>query len=165
MSLQEVMAIQNVGSSNFETKWHLDPNPMDNHKKYYIKGKVVVPPSLGRGESCESMYARDLFVHQKCSNYALTNFLFGLYKSMWIIDPLVTHHSPHLEAPTHPSTFKVFWAKECTPTLSSSIISTFGFIFESFKECEGASHDLQENKHKEKKKAQTIWTLPIFINY
>jgi len=31
-----------------------------------VRGKVVVPPSLGCGESCESMFARGSFVHQKC---------------------------------------------------------------------------------------------------
>jgi hypothetical protein len=34
-------------------------------------------------------------VHQKCSNYTLTNLLFGLCRSMWIIDMLVTRLSPH----------------------------------------------------------------------
>jgi len=35
-------------------------------------------------------------MHQKCSNYALTNLLFGLCKSMWIIDPIFLHLNPHL---------------------------------------------------------------------
>jgi hypothetical protein len=39
------------------------------------------PPNSGHGESCESMYIRGLFVYQKCSNYALTNLLFGLLDS------------------------------------------------------------------------------------
>jgi hypothetical protein len=33
--------------------------------------------SLGYGESCESMFVRGSFVHQKFSNFALTNLLFG----------------------------------------------------------------------------------------
>jgi hypothetical protein len=60
-----------------------------------IKGKWWLPLSSGRGESCESMYVRGQFVHQKCYNYALTNLLFGLCKFMWIVDPLVTHPSPY----------------------------------------------------------------------
>jgi len=43
-----------------------------------IRGKVLASPSLGCGESCESVYARGLSMHQKCYNYALTNLLFGL---------------------------------------------------------------------------------------
>jgi hypothetical protein len=62
-----------------------------------------MPPSLGYGESCESVYACGSFVYQKCSNYALTNLLFGLCRSIWIIDPLVTCPSPHPKAPTRPS--------------------------------------------------------------
>ncbi len=71
--------------------------------KNNIQGKVVVSPSLGRGESCEFMYAHDLFVHQKCSNYALTSLLFGLYRFIWITDPLVTRPNPHLKALACPS--------------------------------------------------------------
>jgi hypothetical protein len=40
----------------------------------------MVPSSLGCGESYEFVYVSGSFVHQKCSNYALTNLLFGLYK-------------------------------------------------------------------------------------
>jgi len=39
-------------------------------------------------------------MHQKCSNYALTNLLFGLCKSLWIIDSLVIRSSPHPRGPT-----------------------------------------------------------------
>jgi len=47
-----------------------------------IRGKVVASPGLGHGESCESIFAYDSFVHQRCSDYALTNLLFGLCRSM-----------------------------------------------------------------------------------
>jgi hypothetical protein len=63
--------------------------------KDYYKGKVVPSPSPSHGESCESMYASGLFVHQKCSNYVLTNLLFGLYKLICIIDTRVIHLNPH----------------------------------------------------------------------
>jgi hypothetical protein len=93
---------------------------------------------LGRGESCESVYVRDSSVHQKCSNHALTNSLFGLCKFMWIINPLVTRPSPHPEAPTHPSTPEVLRATECTPT-PPFVVFTFKVTFEYFEECGGAS--------------------------
>ncbi len=45
-------------------------------------GRWWLPPSLGCGESCEFMFACGLAVHQKCSDSALTNLLFGLCRSM-----------------------------------------------------------------------------------
>jgi len=50
--------------------------------KNTIMGKVVASPKFGRGESYEFVFARSSSVHQKCSNYALTNLLFGLCKSV-----------------------------------------------------------------------------------
>jgi hypothetical protein len=47
-----------------------------------IRGKVVASPSLGHGEACEFVFARGLSMHQKCSNYALINLLFGLCRFM-----------------------------------------------------------------------------------
>jgi hypothetical protein len=47
-------------------------------------------PSPGCGESCEFVFARGSFVHQKCSNYALINLLFGLCRSVLVIDLLIT---------------------------------------------------------------------------
>jgi hypothetical protein len=50
--------------------------------KNIIRGKVVASPSPGHGESCESckfMFARGSSMHKKCSNFALTNLLFGLF--------------------------------------------------------------------------------------
>jgi hypothetical protein len=110
--------------------------------KNTIRGKVVASPSLGHGEFFESTFVRDSSVHQKCSNYALTNLLFGLCKSVWIIDPLVTHPSPHHEAPTPPSTPKMLWTKECTPIFYLFDVFTFGFAVESVKELGGASQNV-----------------------
>jgi hypothetical protein len=75
----------------------------------------------------------------KCSNYALTNLLFGLCRSMWIIDSLVTHLSPHPLVPTCPSTPEMLRAKERAPILSPSIVFTFGLVVESIQEFQGAS--------------------------
>jgi hypothetical protein len=55
-----------------------------------IRGKVVAPPNPNHGESYEVVFARGSSVHQKNSNFALTNLLFGLCRSVWIIDSLVT---------------------------------------------------------------------------
>jgi hypothetical protein len=49
------------------------------------------------------MYVHGSYVHQKCSNYTLTNLLFDLCKLVWIIDPFVTCFNAHPGAPTHPS--------------------------------------------------------------
>ncbi len=103
---------------------------MARHKVYY-KGVVVslVNPCLPHG----------LSVHQKCSNYALTNLLFSFYRFVWIIDLLVILLSPHPGAPKCPSTPKVLWAKDCAPTPSLFVVFTFGFAVESMKEFGGAS--------------------------
>jgi hypothetical protein len=42
-----------------------------------IRGRWWLPSSIGHGESCESMFAHGSFVHQKCSNFALTKLCNG----------------------------------------------------------------------------------------
>jgi hypothetical protein len=103
-----------------------------------IRGKWWLPPNLGRGEFCESMFASDSSVHQKCSNYALINLLFGLCRSVWRIDLLITCSSPHPGAPTCLSTLEVLWTNERSPTPCPSIVFTFGLVVESIKEFWGA---------------------------
>jgi hypothetical protein len=85
------------------------------------------------------MFAYDLYVHQKCSNYTLTNLLFGLCKFVWVIDLLVNLPSLYPRILAHPSTPEMLWAKECTPTPIPSIVFTFGLAIESIKEFGGAS--------------------------
>jgi hypothetical protein len=58
---------------------------VDRHKVYYMGGRWWLPPSPGRGESCGFEFARGLSLHQKCSNYALTNLLFNLCRFVWVI--------------------------------------------------------------------------------
>jgi hypothetical protein len=65
---------------------------------YTIRGKVWLPSSPGCDESCEFVFVRDLFVHQKLSNYALTNLLFGLCRFESIIELLINLPSPHFRA-------------------------------------------------------------------
>jgi hypothetical protein len=107
-------------------------------KKNIKRGRWWLPLSSNHGESCKSMYAHCSSMYKKCSNFALTN-LFGLCRSVWIIDSLVTCLSPYLGAPTHPSTTEVLQIKERTLFISSFVVFIFEFAFESFKECGGAS--------------------------
>jgi len=146
---QKVMGIQSHENPNFEnfkivnlgvprTKWHLDVAPVVNNKEYYKKEgggffQVWAVMSL-----CEFVCVRDSSMHKKCSNYALTNLLFGLCRSMWIIEPLVTFPNPHPEAITRPSTLEMLRVRECIPA-PCSVVFTFRFTFESYKEFRGAS--------------------------
>jgi hypothetical protein len=74
---------------------------MVSHKEYY-KGEGGGLPQVQTMVSLTNpVYACGSSMHQKCSNYALTNLLFGLRRLIWIIDMLVTCPSPHPKAPTH----------------------------------------------------------------
>jgi hypothetical protein len=70
------------------------------------------------------VFDHDSFVHQKCSNCVLINLLFGLYKSIWIIDPFVTRFSLHLEALTYSFTrFKCYELRSVPHFLILSLFS------------------------------------------
>jgi hypothetical protein len=84
-------------------KWHLHAALVVNHKKSYKGGRWWFLPNSGCGKFFESMYAHGSFVHQKCFNYALTNLLFGLCRSIWIVDLLFIHSNIHLGALACPS--------------------------------------------------------------
>ncbi len=93
---------------------------MARHREYYTGeggGFRQVRAVVSLVNSCLPM-------HQKCFNYTLTNFLFGLCRSMRIINPLVIRPNPHFGAPTCLSTLKVLGAKERTPTPYPSIVFT-----------------------------------------
>jgi hypothetical protein len=102
---------------NLGTKWHLDVALVANHKEYY------------KGEGGDFPKSRPWWV------------LFGLCKFLWIIDPLVTHPSPHPRASTRPSTLEVLCVKENTPT-PFFVVFIFGLTFEYFKECGGVSYGI-----------------------
>jgi hypothetical protein len=151
-STQEVMGFQSYRGPNFGTPnlgvpkqndiWVKTPWPgIEN----IIKGKVVASRNLGHGESHEFVFAHGLSVHQKCSNYALTNLLFGLCRFVWIINLLVIRPNPHPGVPSCPSTPELLWAKTCSPTLYPSIVFTFGLVIESIKEFGGVSFLLSWN--------------------
>jgi len=113
-----------------------------------IKGKVVVSPksglwwflpSPGCGESCEFIFARGSFVHQKHSSYTLTNLLFGLCRSVWVINFLVNLPTPHPRTLARLSTLEVLWTKKRALTHFPFIVFTFGLVVESIKELGGVS--------------------------
>jgi hypothetical protein len=86
------LGILGTPNGNFRTKWHLVLVSWPC-TKYTIS-------SLGRGESCESVFACGSSMHQSIStNYTLTNLLFNLCRSVWIIELLINLLNPHFEAP------------------------------------------------------------------
>jgi hypothetical protein len=55
---------------------------MVRHREYYKGEGGGFPQSSGHGESYEFVFAYGSSMHQKCLNYALTNLLFGLCRSV-----------------------------------------------------------------------------------
>ncbi len=137
------MEVQALGISRFAfgspgTKWHLGAGHVARHKVCYKREGGGFPKSRLWWVLWVCVYP--WFFHALCSNYALTNLLFSLWKSMWVIDLLVNLFSPHPGALTCPSIHKMLWAKERTPTPSPFIVFSFGLVVESIKEFRGASH-------------------------
>jgi len=136
MAFQNAM---NFNFDNFEIKWHLDVASMINHKKNY-KGENNGFFQASCDEFCESIYARDSFIHQKCSDYTLINLLFDLCMFVRIIDSLVIHYNPHPRITTHPSSPKCYELKNVftfLPLFSSSnshlnFMKSLGCIKKSF---------------------------------
>jgi len=118
------MALQSVRSPNFGSFGTLNLGVTGQNDIWMqplwliientIREKVMTSPSSGHGESCEFVYACDLSMHQKCSNYALTN-LFGLCMFVWIIDPHFIHANPHLRALASLFTSEVVQVTNYTP--------------------------------------------------
>ncbi len=107
--------------------------------KNIIRGKVVVSLKSKLWWVLFVCVYCSSFVHLKCCSYALTNLLFSLCKSMWIIDLFVICLSPHLGALACPSTPKVLWIKERAPTLCPFVVFTFRFAIDSIQELVGVS--------------------------
>ncbi len=84
-------------------------------------------------------------MHQKCSNYAFTNLLFNVCRSVWITDRLVTRPNPHFKAPTCPFTPEVLQDREHTSTPCPFVIFTFRFTIEYIKKFESALVTWQES--------------------
>jgi hypothetical protein len=140
------MGIQSCGSPNFENFgtpnlgvlgqndiWVLALwSSIDNT----IRGKVMASPSSSRGESCEFVFTRGSSVHQKCSDYALTNLLFGLCMSMWTIDLIVILPKPS-STPLYLQSVANHGA--CPNSQSFHCFHPLGLTIESIKEFWGAS--------------------------
>ncbi len=93
---------------------------MARHIVYY-KGEGDGFPQV---RAVVSVVSLCLLVARPCTNYALTNILFSLCKSVRIIELLVTLPNPHLGALARPSTPKMLEARECAPTFELSIVFT-----------------------------------------
>jgi hypothetical protein len=115
---------------------------MARHKEYYKGGRWWLPPSLGHDESYESVFAHGSSVHQKCSNYTLTNLLFGLCRSVWVIDLLVTLPNPISKFWHAPLPPKCCEPRNMPQLLILLLFSPFGFALESIKEFGGVSNTL-----------------------
>jgi len=123
---------------SFGTKWHLGVGPIARHREYY-NGKVLASPKFGLWWILWVHVCPWLVRATKCPNYALSNLLFGLYRSMWVIDLLFNLSTPHHRVLTRPFTSKVLRAKEHAPIPFFCVTFTFGFAVESIKELGGAS--------------------------
>jgi hypothetical protein len=89
----KVMGLQSCGNPNFE---NLGVGPMARHREYY-KRKVVASPKSGLWGVLWVHVCLWLVCALKMFHYALTNLLFGLCRSVWIIDALVIRPSPILK--------------------------------------------------------------------
>jgi hypothetical protein len=83
--------VARIPLGNLETKWHLGAGQTQS---ILLRGRWWLPPSLGRGESCEFMFGHGLSMHQKCFNSTLTNLLFGLCRSACVIEPFIARPNP-----------------------------------------------------------------------
>jgi len=78
------MGILGLPLGSLETKWHLGW-PVARHKVYY----------KGEGGGFPQVRVCSWFVRApKCSNYTLTNLLFGLCNSVWVIELLLNFLNP-----------------------------------------------------------------------
>jgi hypothetical protein len=116
-----ILGISGLQLGSHETKWHLGVGLVAKHKEYY-KGEGGDFPQVW---VMVSFVSPCLPVACPWTNYALTNLLFGLCRSVWVIGLLIILLSPYPRAPTCPCTPKVLWAKESNPTLHYSIVFTW----------------------------------------
>jgi len=106
--------------------------------EYTIKGKVVASPK------CKLWWVLwvcvcSWFVRaSKCFDYALTNLLFGLCRSVWVSELLINLPSPIIEL-QHTLLPPKCCELKSTPNSFPSIVFTFGLAIESIKELGGAS--------------------------
>jgi hypothetical protein len=112
----EILGLQ-FGSPR--TKWHLDVGPVARHRKYY-KGEGGAFPQYWAMVSFVVYVCLWLVCAQKMLQLCTNQLIFGLCKSMWMIDLLVTRPNPHPEVPACPFTLEMLQAKERWRTPDSS---------------------------------------------
>jgi hypothetical protein len=128
-----------VGVPGQNVIWVLIPWP---GTKYIIKGKVMVSPK-SKPWWILWVYVCPWFVYApKCSNYALTNLLFGLCRSVWMIELRINLLSPIPKLKHAPLPLKCYKLKS-VPQLCLLLLFTFGLVIESIKELGGASPTLK----------------------
>ncbi len=101
----EVLIVKIAGLPTWESwkRHHLDVTFMVCHKKYYKGEGGGFPQVWGMMSFLNPCMPTASSMHQKCCNYALTNLLFDLCRSLRMIDLLVIHPSPHPESLACPS--------------------------------------------------------------
>ncbi len=114
------MGISGFSLGSLGTKWHLGAGSVARHKIYY-KGEGDASPKFGPWWVLWVCVCPWFIFAPKCSNYALTNLLFGLCKSMWVIELLVNLPSP-IHSSSMPFTPEALWTREHAPTPSPSAI-------------------------------------------
>jgi hypothetical protein len=88
-----VVGISRLPLGSPRTKWHLGAGLMVKHKVYY-KGEGGSFPKFGLWWVLWVWVCSWLVCAPKCSNYALTNLLFGLCRFMWVSELLINFLSP-----------------------------------------------------------------------
>jgi len=130
---QEVTGFGSVESPNFENFKTLNLGILGQNDiwvltlwpstKSTIRGKVMTSPKFGPWRVLWVCVCLWFIRAPKCSNCTLTNLLFGLCRSMWIINLLVNLSSPHPEAPARPSTPKCYEPKNVPQLIFLSLSS------------------------------------------
>jgi hypothetical protein len=99
----KITRVPSLGISRFPLGndiWVLVPWP---GIEYTIKGKVVASPKFGLWWVLW-IHVYLWFIHSpKCSNYILTDLLFGLCRFVWVIDLFINLLSPHPGTLARPS--------------------------------------------------------------
>jgi hypothetical protein len=125
-----------VGASKQNDIWVLALWPSIENT---IRGKVMASPK-SRPWWVLWVHVYMWFAHAlKMFSYVLTNLLFSLCMSMWVINLLVNLPSPHPGALACPSTPEMLQVGECAPTSFPFVVFTFGLAVEFIKEFAGAS--------------------------
>jgi hypothetical protein len=127
------LAISGFPFGSFETKNHLDVDPVGNHIVYY-KGEVDGFPQVWAMVSLVCPSCLWLVLAPKVFQLCTNHFVLVLCRSMWVVEACQFFLVPCRSSgtPLYPS--KVRRAKEHALTPCSSVVFCLGLTFESFKE-------------------------------